>query len=111
MAANLEKEKNIIMMVKFIMMEKYSYNKKNGKGKEYNDDGELIFEGEFLNGLRNGKGKEYNDNGNGELIFEGEFFNDFRWNGKGKEYYDNDKLSFEGIYLNGKKKWKSKRIL
>ena len=31
----------------------------NGKGKEYYYDGKLIFEGEYLNGLRNGKGKEY----------------------------------------------------
>jgi len=33
----------------------------------------LIFEGEYLNGERNGKGKEYHDNG--ELFFEGEFLN------------------------------------
>ena len=36
-----------------------------GKGKEYDEyDGELIFEGEYLNGKRNGKGKEYNKDGN-----------------------------------------------
>ena len=29
--------------------------------KEYNNYGELLFEGEYLNGKRNGKGKEYND--------------------------------------------------
>ena len=33
------------------------------KGKEYDYDGNLIFEGEYLNGLRNGKGKEYHENG------------------------------------------------
>ena len=44
-------------------------NKINGKGKEYNDDGDLKFEGEYLNGKRNGKGKEYYDSG--ELKFEG----------------------------------------
>ena len=33
----------------------------------------LIFEGEYLNGKRNGKGKEYYDNG--KLEFEGEFIN------------------------------------
>ena len=37
--------------------------------KEYNDDGELIFEGKYINGERNGKGKEYYKN---VLIFEGE---------------------------------------
>ena len=31
-------------------------------------------------GKRNGKGKEYNDNG--DLIFEGEYLNGKRWNGK-----------------------------
>ncbi len=46
---------------------------KNGTGKEYNNDEQLIFEGEFLNGEKNGKGKEYNDKG--KLIFEGEYIN------------------------------------
>ncbi len=31
----------------------------------------LEFEGEYLNGIRNGKGKEYYDDGT--LIFEGEY--------------------------------------
>ena len=56
----------------------------NGKGKEYNDDGKLKFEGEYLKGERNGKGKEYNY---GKLIFEGEYLNGKR-NGIGKEYND-----------------------
>ena len=46
----------------------------------------MIFEGEYLNGKRNGKGKEYNDEG--KLIFEGEFSNGKRWNGIGEEYCD-----------------------
>ena len=47
------------------------YEIKNGKGniKEHFVNGELIFEGEYLNGLRNGQGKEYDK---GKLIFEGE---------------------------------------
>ena len=40
-----------------------------------------MYEGEYLNGERNGKGKEYNNYG--ELIFEGKYYNDKRWNGKG----------------------------
>ena len=32
---------------------------KNGLIKEYGYEGELDFEGEYLNGIRNGKGKEY----------------------------------------------------
>ena len=32
---------------------------RNGKGKEYYDNGKLKYEGEYLNGKRNGKGKEF----------------------------------------------------
>ncbi len=32
---------------------------KNGKGKEYNNGGKLIFEGEYLIGKRSWKGNEY----------------------------------------------------
>jgi len=32
-----------------------------------------LFEGEYLNGKRNGKGKEYNEEGN--LIYEGDYLN------------------------------------
>ena len=39
--------------------------------KEYERDGELIFEGEYLNGQRNGKVKEYDYNG--KLIYEGDY--------------------------------------
>ncbi len=40
----------------------------------------MVYEGEYLNGLRDGKGKEYNYNG--YLEFEGEYKNRKR-NGKG----------------------------
>ena len=41
---------------------KEKYKIKNGSGyiKEYDSEGVLKFEGEYLNGERNGKGKEYN---------------------------------------------------
>ena len=48
----------------------------------------------------NGKVKQYDYKG--RLIFEGEYLNGKRWNGKGKEYL-NDVLMYEGEYLNGKK--------
>ena len=69
--------------------------------KEYNNDGNLQFEGEYLNGKRNGKGKEYY---HGKLIFEGEYLNGKKWNGKGKIYDFFDILRFECEYLNGEKK-------
>ena len=69
---------------------------KEGKGlvKDYDNDGDLIYEGEYLNGLKNEKGKNYYK---GKLIYEGQYLNGLR-HGKGKEYYD-DKLRFEGEYL------------
>ena len=62
----------------------FSNGHKNGKGKEYDNNGRLRFEGEYINGERNGKGKEYYDNG--KLKFEGEYHYGLR-NGKGKEYF------------------------
>ena len=90
-----------------IMSEKYIIYEQNGKGKEINYYGELLYEGEYLNGERNGKGKEYNDKGN--LKFEGEYLNGKR-NGKGKEYYDKGNLKFEGEYLNGLRNGKGKNM-
>ena len=103
----------------------YKNLKRNGKGKEYNNEGKILFEGEYLNNKRNGKGKEYFSNGN--IKFEGEYLNGRRWNGKGydknnqimfeikngnghvKEYVDFESdLIFEGEYLNGEKNGKGK---
>ena len=71
--------------------------------KEYNSyDDSLIFEGEYSNGKRNGKGKEYNEEG--KLIFEGEYLNGKKW--KGIEYvYDEDttRIIFECEYTNGER--------
>ena len=78
----------------------YLNGRKNSKGKEY-EDGELIFEGEYLNGKRNGIGKEY-ETINNILIYEGEYLNGKR-NGKGKKYNLKGDLSFDGEYLNGKR--------
>jgi len=54
----------------------YEANKIDKKVKEYKDI--LKFEGEYLYGKRNGKGKEYDING--KLIFEGDYLNDQRKN-------------------------------
>ena len=75
----------------------YLYNKKwNGKG--YDENNNILYE------LKNGNGnvKEYYNNG--ELIFEGEYLNGKR-NGKGKEYDYNGELEFEGEYLNGERQY------
>ena len=98
--------------------------------KEFDKDGNLIYDGEYLNGQRSGKGKEYtmffnhkfrwysfndyigtvkNNDKRDEvkLLYEGEYLNGKR-HGKGKEYDEFDGLLvFEGEYLNGKK-WNGK---
>ena len=79
---------------------KYVNGKRKGIGKEYDYNGSLIFEGKYRNGKRNGKGKEYNEDG--KLIFEGEYLNGKR-NGKGKEYDNYGNIKFEGEYLDGNK--------
>ena len=75
----------------------YLNGQRNGKGKQYGENGELIYEGGYLNGQRNGNGKEYFLNG--KLKFEGEYLNGKR-NGNGKEYFFHGKVKFEGRYLN-----------
>ena len=83
---------------------------KNGNGyiKEYDEFGNLLFEGEYKNGEKNGKGKEYfNSN---VLIYEGEFSNGIRiGKGKGKEYDSiTKKLIYDGNYLDGKRNGEGK---
>ena len=81
----------------------YNIHTENRKGKEFNPQGKLLFEGEYINNIPiKGYKKEYNDEG--ELIFEGEYLRGKR-NGKGKEY-NNGKIIFEGEYINGERKKK-----
>ena len=76
----------------------YLNGKRNGKGKEYDNNGSVIYEGEYLNGKRHGKGKIYDSDG---LCYEGELRYG-KINGKGKLYYSG-KLIFEGNFLNKNK--------
>ena len=71
---------------------------RNGIGKEYYDNGNLKFEGEYINEKKNGKGKYYYKNG--KLSIEGEY-KDGKLNGKVKKYDINGKITFEGEYKNG----------
>ena len=98
-------------------------NKKTGKGKEYDFDDNVIFEGEYSNGLRI-KGVEYYIKGT--KIYEGDYKDNKRWNGilyditmehkyelksgNGfiKQYYENGCLFFEGEIKNGEKTGKGK---
>ena len=82
---------------------KYQLTNGTGTIEEYNNSNELIYIGEYSNGKRNGKGKEYED---GELIFEGIFLNNERK--EGKEFYSDGSIFYEGEYLHGLKNGKGK---
>ena len=70
----------------------------DGVGEEYDENGVLVYSGQFYYALRHGKGKEYV---NGVLVFEGEFEYDRRKNGKGMESYGEYQL--KGKWKNGVK--------
>ena len=93
---DVSQNKNILS--KLVFEGEYLNGKRNGKGKEYDNNGKLIYEGEYLNGKRHGKGKEYDYNTN--LIYEVEYLKGKRI-GKGKEYYIDNQI-YEGQYLNEK---------
>ena len=79
----------------------YVNGEKNGKGKDFNYNGKIRFEGHKQNGKRNGIGKEFYTNG--EVDYEGEYV-DGEKSGKGKEYFFNyQTLKFEGVYSKGKR--------
>ena len=88
---------------------KYILFEKKGRGKEYNAyNDELLFDGEYLNGMRNGYGREYrikneylNDINKGMYIFENQYLKSQIEN-KNEEVKTNI-LVFEGEYLNGKR--------
>ena len=92
---------------KYIVYEDNNIGKK--KGKEYDINDNILYEGEFLNGERNGKGKEYNYSfcfNKTLVIFEGEYLHGKR-NDKGKEISYFNKILFKGEFLNGCK-WNGK---
>ena len=80
--------------------------KKNGKAKEFFPwNGKLIWEGEYVNDKRYGKGKDYN--GDGNIEFEGQYFDGSQWTGEGREK-KKGKLLYKGGVLEGKKGGKEK---
>ena len=98
----LQKKINIDIFNYKIFSGKYIVYETKEKGKIINPyNGNLLFEGGILKGKRNGQGKEFDDEG--RLKFEGEYLDEKR-NGKGKEYYIYDgTLKCEGEYLKGKR--------
>ena len=86
----------------------YIIKKGSGKVKEYNEEGQLVLEGEYVKGEKNGKIKEYS--AGGQLILEGEYLQGEK-NGKIKEYNYKGQLIFEGEYLYGKKMGMLKNLI
>ena len=67
---NIQDKLNISILNYKLLSKKYIKFNSNNIIKEYNiNNDKLIFEGEYLNGKRNGKGKEYDKDG--KLKFEG----------------------------------------
>ena len=88
----MEKVKNIIMEIQYL---KANINgKRSGGCKEYDFlTGKLIFQGEYLNGIKF-IGTCFNHNGKKIFVINKR---------KGKEYYHNGKLKFEGEYIDGQR--------
>ena len=74
----------------------YINNIPNGKGIKYYKNGNILYEGNFINGKFEGNGKVIFDNG---LYYIGQFKNGLR-NGKGTLYYSNGNIKKEGIWIN-----------
>ena len=71
-----------------------------GFGREYSEDGNLVYEGFVFEGMKVCVGKEWNDDGNNNcLVYEGRYWNDERW-GKGKSYDLTGKMDFDGEWMN-----------
>jgi len=68
---------------KLIFEGEYKNGKKNGFGKSYYYNiGTICFEGNYKDGIMNGKGIDYYSNGN--IEFDGEYVDGYRYNGKQK---------------------------
>lgn len=83
---------------KMVVTGTYTNNMKNGYFEEYKD-GELIFQGNYANDVRDGEeGKEYYENGN--VKYEGDYKNGF-FHGNGTAYYEDGSIEYVGSFENG----------
>ena len=100
----LQKKLDINLIFYKNMTNKYIIYEKEGIGKEYNLEGELLFKGHYHNGERNGYGEEYIFSNIKNKKYKGEY-KDGKRNGYGKENYNYH--TFEGEFKNWKY-WKGK---
>ena len=69
----------------------------SGRGKQFDGNDGLLYDGGWLNGVRNGKGVEY---ANGKKVYDGEWLDGQR-SGHGKEYGAYERLLYDGGWSNG----------
>ena len=72
----------------------------NQEEEDYESNLIIKYEGEYHNGKKNGKGKEFCEKG--QAIFEGIFLNDELYEGIKKEYNEEGKIIMEGGIKKGK---------
>ena len=84
----------------------YKNNIPNGKGIKYYKNGNILYEGNFINGKFEGNGKYIYENGD---YYIGQFKNGLR-NGNGIMYYKNGNILYEGNFIDGKYEGKGKYI-
>ena len=98
--------------VKYIWVDKKYYigqfknNLPNGKGIKYYSNGNILYEGTFINGKFEGKGKYFYDDGE---YFVGGYKNGLR-NGNGMNYYKNGNIKYEGDFVDDKREGNGKYI-
>ena len=89
-----------------INKDKLINDKPHGKGKLYNNNDIIIYDGELVNGKMEGKGKCFLEEG---IYYIGEFSND-KMHGKGVMYNKNDNIIYDGEFSNGQREGKGKFI-
>ena len=70
------------------MMEVIKKGFANGKGTQYNKNGDIVYEGDFVNGVKEGNGKHFYDDG---TYYIGRFKNGVS-HGKGIQYNKDGKI-------------------
>ena len=71
---------------------------KNGKGKVYYKNGNIKYDGGFVNDKYEGNGKYIYESGD---YYIGQFLNGLK-HGKGKEYFKNGIIKYDGDFINDK---------
>ncbi len=71
-------------------------NKLHGYGVLFDTNGNILYEGEFINGDMSGKGTLYSE---GKLVYKGQFYNN-KFHGSGVLYQDG-KITYQGQFENG----------